>query len=174
MKSLALLACLIPALASAEIIVPEDVQAETAYPYMHPALRSLVFVSPETRQMTILPPAMIFIPSPPLLMRAPSAMPAYPPVMSAPGFNVPSHPSNRDNVTYNLQRAHNFSQNLYRDNTYLYFGNVTSAYGWSVYGSTTYAPPAVPGLNQPARPRDNVTDNLERAHRFSGDGYRGQ
>ena len=41
-------------------------------------------------------------------------MPAYPPVNNRPGFNQPSHPSNRDNTTYNLERAHRFSMDAYR------------------------------------------------------------
>lgn len=38
----------------------------------------------------------------------------YPPVPATSGVNVPSHPSNRDNNTYNLNRAHSFSMDLYK------------------------------------------------------------
>lgn len=38
----------------------------------------------------------------------------YPPVPAVSGVNVPSHPSNRDNNTYNLNRAHSFSMDLYK------------------------------------------------------------
>lgn len=176
MRRFALLACLAKLLlpvAHAEIIVPAGTSSEVFYTYEHPALRSLVFVSPETRQMAILPPAPYFLASPPLLMRAPTAMPPYPPVPMLPGVNLPARPSNSDNTNYNLQRAHAFSQNLHRENASVYFGAPAAYYGWSAYGPV-YTPTQAPGFNQPARPsnRDNTTYNLERAHRFSADGYR--
>lgn len=180
MRKLALLASLIASLANAEIIVPPDASGNLLYSYEHPALRSLVFVSPEARQMAILPPSPVFIAPPPLLLHAPTTMPAYPPVIATPGgINMSAHPSNRDAVTYSLQRAHGFSQNQYRSDdssgAYLYLGTQTPAYGWLSYGSN-YPPAMTPGFNQPARPsnRDNATYNLERAHRFSMDGYRQQ
>ena len=40
-------------------------------------------------------------------------MPLYPPA-SAAGFNQPARPSNRDINTYNLERAHRFSTDSYR------------------------------------------------------------
>lgn len=174
MKRFALLALLWLPAVQAEIILPADAAPESFYSHPHPALRSLVFVSPETRQMAILPPAPYFLSPPPLLMRAPTAMPPYPPVLVAPGINSPWRPSNRDNSTYNLQRAHAYSQNLYRENSpVLYFGAPDAYYGWSAF-SSPYPPVLVPGFNQPARPsnRDNSTYNLDRAHRFSADGYR--
>ena len=174
MRRIALLASLIPALASAEIIVSADSPlTEYAYAYEHPALRSLVFVSPESRQMAILPPAPFFIAPPPLLLRAPTTMPLYAPVNTIPGVNMPAHPSNRDNATYNLQRAHGFSQNMFREDSSLYLGTPAYGYGW-LTGGSVYPPAATPGFNQPARPsnRDNATYLMDRAHRFSMDGYR--
>lgn len=128
--------------------------------------------------MAILPPSPVFIAQPPLLWRAPSAMPAYPPPVMGGGFNVPIRPSNRDVTTYNLQRAHGFSQELYYKDTYLRFGATnTSPYMYNYYGSLGLAyPPAVVGggFNQPVRPsnRDVTTYHLERAHRFSMDAYK--
>lgn len=176
MKRVAFLVGLVSLLtppASAEIVVAPNALAGAFYAYEHPALRSLVFVSPEARQMAILPPAPVFITSPPLLMRAPTAMPTYPPVIMQPGINVPAHPGNRDNVNYILQRAHGFSQNLYREDASFYSGAPAYGYGWLTYGSA-YPPVATPGFNQPARPsnRDNATYLMDRAHRFSMDGYR--
>lgn len=176
MKKMALLASLIAPWAHAEIVLPTGEQADAFYTYEHPALRSLVFISPETRQLAILPPAPFFVSPPPLLLRAPTAMPAYPPVIALPGINTPARPSNRDNSNYNLQRAHSFSQKLYRENAPFHFGATawsTYGYGWPAFGPA-YAPALVPDFNQPARPsnRDNTTYNLERAHRFSMDGYR--
>ena len=173
MKSAAFLASLITSIASAEIVLPVGGgQGEASFAYEHPSLRSLVFISPESRQMAILPPSPVFLMTPPLLMRVPATIPAYPPVTGYPGFNVSSHPSNRDTTTYNLQRAHNFSQDVYREGVSPY-GDQAYGYGWLGYGSN-YPPAAAPGFNQPARPsnRDNTTYNLERAHRFSMDTYR--
>ncbi|MEW6163671.1 MAG: hypothetical protein AB1642_01270 [Pseudomonadota bacterium] len=175
MRSLVLVATLCASLARAEIILPAGAQEYALYAYEHPALRSLVFASPESRQMAILPPVPIFLSPPPLLLRAPGLMPAYPPVSSLPGINSPARPGNRDNINYILQRAHAFSQKLYRDeNAYSYYlGTPDYSSGWSAFGPV-YPPAAVPGFNQPARPsnRDNTTYNLERAHRFSTGGYK--
>lgn len=177
----------IPA-AKAEIVFLEGGQvssAEAVYAYQHPSLPSVVFVSPETRQMAILPPSPVFIQPPPLLWRAPSALAIYPPASPAVGFNMSTRPSNRDAATYNLQRAHGFSQDLYNRNTYVSIGTglVVNPYGYGVYGYGygAYAPayPYPPvtgsgGFNQPARPsnRDNAAYSLDRAHGFSMDRYR--
>lgn len=137
------------------------------YAYAHPSLRSVVFNSPEARQMAILPPAPVFVPLPPLIWRAQAPFPAYPPPAAA-GFNRPPRPSNRDVTTYNLQRAHGFGQELYYRDGYLNLGGLT-LYPW--LGSTM---PAYPPATAGARPsnRDNTTYNLERAHRFSMDAYK--
>jgi hypothetical protein len=154
------------------------------YAYAHPSFRSLVFASPESRQMAILPPAPVFVAPPPLLWRAAaSPFPVYPPAAYANGPNSPLRPSNRDINTYNLQRAHAFSQQFYDRNTVLGLGGVSPIYGgYGGYGGYLYGglmpayPPAAGtgGFNQPARPsnRDLNTYNLERAHRFSMDAYR--
>lgn len=164
--------------AQAEILFVEGgkvVSADAAYAYQHPSLRSVVFVSPETRQMAILPPIQLFVAPPPLLWRAPTAMPMYPPPMPhSGGINASSRPSNRDLNAYNLQRAHGFGQELFYRDTFLSLGNSSPALYW--YGGVgPIYPPAQPsGFNQPARPsnRDNTTYNLERAHRFSMDLYK--
>jgi len=173
MRQFVLLASLVVPLAHAEIVLLPG-SGPQPYVHEHPALTSLVFVSPETRAQAMLPPGAVFVPPPPLLMRAPGAMPAYPPASYPPGFNAPARPSNRDSGTYLLQRAHSFSQNLYRADSplpRLYFG--MSVPGWMTYGPA-YPPVAPPAFNQPARPsnRDNTTYNLDRAHTFSRDGYR--
>ncbi len=140
---------------------------DAEYAYIHPAFRSVVFNSPEARQMAILPPAPIFLAPPPLIWRAPSPFPAYPPAMAG-GFNRTQRPSNRDVTTYHLQRAHSFSQELYYRDGFLNFGNLT-LYPW-LTGTMPAYPPAAAG-GRPSN-RDNTTYNLERAHRFSMDAYK--
>lgn len=158
----------------AEIVLPAGPPLEPEHAYQHPALRSLVFVSPETRQMAILPPAPVFIVPPPLLWRAPTPIPPYPVVYyGQPGVNLLVRPNNRDITSYNLRRAHSFSQGTYYRDTYLSLGDSPYGYGWLAYGLAY--PPAVPaGFNQSSHPsnRDNSAYNLERAHRFSMDAYR--
>lgn len=165
--------------ASAEILFVEGggvASLEASYAYAHPALRSVVFVSPETRQMAILPPAPVFVQPPPLIWRAQSAFPAYPPANPSPSFNTPARPSNRDVTTYHLQRAHGFSQELFYRGTYLNLGALAPLYfPWTGSVMPAYPPVAGSGgFNQPARPsnRDNTTYHLERAHRFSMDAYK--
>lgn len=163
----------------AEIILLDSgkaVSVESAYVYTHPALRSLVFSSPQSRDMAILPPAPYFLSSPPLLMRAPAPYLdylAYPPAVYQSGINSPVRPSNRDVTSFNISRAHAFSQKQYYSNNET--DTPTVLYSWS-YGALPYYPPtnASGGFNQPARPsnRDNATYNLERAHRFSRDAYK--
>lgn len=153
------------------------VSADAGYAYQHPSLRSVVFVTPEARQMAILPPAPVFIAPPPLLWRAPTAMPVYPPPMPyVGGINYSSRPSNRDLNTYNMQRAHAFSQELFYRDTYLSLGHSNPALIWYSYGGLgpAYPPPQPAGFNQPARPsnRDNAAYHMERAHRFSMDLYK--
>lgn len=179
-QSLPLIAAMLGATpATAEILFVEGggvASVDTVYAYAHPALRSVVFVSPETRQMAILPPPPVFVQPPPLIWRASSAFPAYPPANPVVAPNAPARPSNRDVTTYNLQRAHGFSQELFYRGTYLNVGATAPLY-FPWYGSAMPAyPPTVGngGFNQPARPsnRDNTTYNLERAHRFSMDAYK--
>ncbi|WIM04923.1 MAG: hypothetical protein OHM77_09450 [Candidatus Nitricoxidivorans perseverans] len=169
--------------AGAEILFLEGGRVASAEPdnaYRHPSLRSVVFVSPEARQMAILPPAPVFVPPPPLLWRVPTPFIVPPPGSAAIGINASTRPSNRDVASYNLQRAHNFSRNLYDKDTYLnYFGasSPLSPYWYSYYGAFGPAyPPAAGngGFNQPARPsnRDITTYHLDRAHRFGMDAYK--
>lgn len=140
--------------------------------YCHPALRSLMFVSPETRAQAILPPAPVFVAPPPLIWRAPGTRPIYPPPVMLSGVNRAGMPSNRDMAAYNLARAHAFSQNLYRrdDNARIWFGPVP-ADGWLWLGDPLLYPPLAPGLNHPSN-RDNAGYLIDRAHRFSQDAYR--
>ena len=162
--------------ARAEIILLEGghaISAEPAYVYAHPALRSLVFSSPQARDVAILPPVPYFVSAPPLLLRAQVPYAAYPPVVYSSGINQPVRPSNRDAASYSLYRAHAFSQKAYEaDND-----ETAALYAWPyTYSLMPYYPPvnASGGFNQPARPsnRDNASYNLERAHRFSADAYK--
>lgn len=179
------LATMAGAPAQAEIVFLENggvSSAEPAYAYQHPSLRSVVFVSPEARQMAILPPVPVFVQPPPLLWRAPSALPIYPPASLAVGVNASTRPSNRDVAAYHLQRAHTFSQDLYNKNTYINLGSNLTIYPYgygNYYGYGAYSYPYPPvvgtgGFNQPLRPsnRDNAAYSLERAHGFSMDRYR--
>ena len=178
-KTLACLAALFTApMATAEIILKDGggtAAAEPGYAFAHPAMGSVVFVSPEARQMAILPPGIVFVQPPPLLMRAPSLFPVYPPASPTHGLNSSSRPSNRDVVTYHLQRAHGFSQELFYRDTYLTFGTApsisTSPYLYWNSGVMPAYPPAAPGSSRPSN-RDNTTYNLERAHRYSMDAYK--
>lgn len=168
--------------AKAEILLLDEgaVSVDAANVYVHPTLRSVVFISPEARQMAILPPSPVFVQPPPLLMRAPSPFPIYPPASTAVGVNSSTRPSNRDVTTYHLQRAHSFGQGLYNRDTYLSLGfgalntgiqlGTTPFAYWGGTAMPAYPPPA-PGATRPSN-RDNTTYNLERAHRFSMDAYK--
>ena len=163
---------------SAEIILLDGdkaVSVEPSYAYAHPRLRSVVFSSPQYREMAILPPDPYFMGTPPLLMRAPMPFIPYPPAVYPSGINYPARPSNRDVTTYNLARAHAFSQEYYHPGAYSGYAASPFLYA-SPYSTMPYYPPVnrAVGFNQPARPsnRDNTTYNLERAHRFSMDAYR--
>jgi hypothetical protein len=177
---IAVLAMGLAQVAEAEIILLEGggiASADPAYAFQHPSLRSVVFVSPETRQMAILPPSPVFIEPAPLIWRSSTAMPVYPPIGIPGGLNTPAKPSNRDMSNYHLQRAHAFGQGLFYRDTYLSLGGgpVLYGYGYSL-GSlgTPYPPPMAPSFNQPARPSNQNMSiyNLERAHRFSMDAYK--
>ncbi|MCX8087253.1 MAG: hypothetical protein N3C63_10200 [Rhodocyclaceae bacterium] len=158
--------------ARAELIVADKSVPPHEFAYEHPFLRFLVFSSPETRGQAILPPAPVFVAPPPLLWRAPGAMPPYPPATPR-GFNLSGAPSNRDLASYSLARAHAMGQGVYRrENGWsLYFGPTTwlgtPLYGW---GAPAY-PPVAPGASHPSN-RDNASYLIERAHRFSQDAYR--
>ena len=158
--------------AAAEILVMADggAASESGYAFAHPNLRSVVFISSEARQMAILPPMPVFVPPPPLLWRAPSPFPIYPPARLVLAPNSSARPSNRDISTYHLQRAHGFGQELfYRDSLLsLGIGTPNPYLYWSAMPA--YAPVA-PGSSRPSN-RDNTTYNLERAHRFSMDAYK--
>jgi hypothetical protein len=166
---------------AAEIVFLDGGQvasADTMYAYQHPSLRSVVFLSPETRQVAISPLTSIYLTPQPLLWRSPTAMPLYPPVPIANELNAGAHPSNRDMVNYNLQRAHGFGQELYYRDAYVNLGGaVTPGYGYG-YGynnlGPAYPPPMTPGFNQPARPSNQSMNiyNLDRAHRYSMDSYK--
>lgn len=158
---------------SAEILLMADggaASVEAGYAFAHPNLRSVVFISSEARQMAILPPAPVFVQPPPLLWRAPSPFPLYPPASVVVGPNTSSRPSNRDVTTYHLQRAHGFSQELFYRDGVLSLGTANPLSYWSGTVMPVY-PPVAPGSRRPSN-RDNTTYNLERAHRFSMDGYK--
>lgn len=159
--------------ASAEIVLMEHGGAasmEPEYAFTHPSLRSIVFASPQARQMAILPAAPIFVQPPPLLWRAPTPFPPYPPASAPLAPNSSTRPSNRDVTTYHLQRAHGFSQELFYRNNFLMLGTSGGFPLWNNGVMPAY-PPAAPGSNRPSN-RDNATYNLERAHRFSTDNYK--
>lgn len=162
----------------AEIVIQESAGKEVEY-YAHPALRSLVFVSPTARAQAILPPAPAYVPPPPLIWRAPGITPLAPPPAIV--FTRPGAPSNRDLAAYGVARAHAFSQDLYRRNgvgsgNVWWYGPVNG--GWLWLGAPTaglwltpaYPPPA-PGASHPSN-RDNAAYLIDRAHRFSQDAYR--
>lgn len=170
---------------AAEIIFLDGGQVasgDAEYAYQHPSLRSVVFVSPETRQMAILPPAPVFVAQPPLLWRSPTAMPIYPQAAIVNGIYTASRPSNRDVANYSLQRAHSFSQDLHSHDSYVSIGGgstplLVNGYGYGYgYGSLgpVYPPPMAPGFNQPARPSNQNLNIylMDRAHRFSMDTYK--
>lgn len=171
--------CLLPfASATAEIVLLDGgkaVSVAAEYVYAHPAMRSVVFSSPQVRDMAILPPAPYFLTPAPLLLRVPSPFVAYPPVANPSGFNTPSRPSNRDVTTYNIGRAHAFGQGYYSSGSDSDPGSAPVLYALP-YGALPYYPPVIGtgGFNQPVRPsnRDNTTYNLERARRFSADAYK--
>ncbi len=177
--------------ANAEIVFLENGQvasSDALYAYQHPSLRSVVFLSPETRQAAILPPSSVVIASPPLLYRSAAGAPLFPP--SAVLYNMYTAPrlNNRDSNNQNLQRAHAFSQGGFEKDNYRYnpyFSTVDIGggvsligYGYGAYGSSAYGPgyppPMAPGFNQPARPSNQSMNayHLDRAHRFSMDGYK--
>jgi len=153
---------------------------DAAYIYQHPTLRSLVFISPQARQMAILPPPPVFLPTPPLLWRAPSQKSGYPSaaVITAGQLNAPARASNLDLTTYHLLRANAVSQEQFHKAVLLNFnaGSPAAFYvydvGWLGY-SNLYPPPQQAGFNQPARASNNdlTRHHLERAHRFSQDRY---
>jgi hypothetical protein len=109
----------------AEILI--DATDSAPIYYVHPALHSLVFLTPESRAQSILPPSPVFVSPPPLIYRAPSSFLLYPPA-GVPGFNQSASPSNRDASAYSIARAHAFSQNLYRKD-----GPVVALGGWLLY-----------------------------------------
>lgn len=166
--------CLGPLSARAELILLDKTTAPQEFVHEHPFLRFLVFATPEARGQAILPPAPVFVPPPPLLWRAPVAMPPYPPATPL-AFNRSGAPSNRDLAIYQLGRAHAMGQNLYRaptgaflyDPVTLWWAPAPSPYGWAF---SSYPPPA-PGSTHPSN-RDNASYLIERAHRFSQDAYR--
>ncbi|KOR29280.1 hypothetical protein TI03_02695 [Achromatium sp. WMS1] len=204
----------------AAIIIASPVSAEITFP--HPELGSIVFTSPHTQQTGIQPAEPIFVhPSSPTSSKPITAAVPQPTIQNWWWSHVPSgsyhnnqsdtvnvspYPSNQDVTSYNIQRAHNFSQNLYRNNdahrdnaaTYPYwfyygggaFGglsypaNYPPYYPYSGYpypGSGyyfPYYPPPRPtdgnGINQSSMPSnsDVTSYNIDRAHRFSADGYK--
>lgn len=162
--------------ANAEIVFGEEgqvVSVESAYLYEHPSLRSVVFATPQAREMALLPLPSYFVATSPLLLRAPVPYLAYPPVIYQSGVNATIRPSNGDLTIYNLNRARAFSQEFY------YSGEGLLAtpliYAWPSSIPVLYPPVGgTGGVNQPLRPsnRDNTTYNLERAHRFRMDSYK--
>jgi len=172
----------------AEIIVVDTSRApqtEVQYGFQHPAMQSLFFVSPQSRRIAMLPANEHHVEMADPLWRAPGLLPAYAPPRQEQGIGVSLLPTNRDNATYTLDRAHAFSANLHdRDREtalfvggqpmILHAGGLLTPYAGAYRYGVAYPPPQPAGFNQPARPsnRDNATYTLERAHRFSQDAYR--
>lgn len=163
--------------ATAEIVLIEGGAVESTYVYAHPSLQSIVFFSPQTRDMAIFPPSPYFVNYPPLLLRAPSPYAVdYPPVVYQSGINATARLSNRDVTSYNIGRAHAFSQEYYYPETYSSYPGSAPVLYTGPYGVMPYYPPTTGtgGFNQPVRPsnRDNTSYSIERAHRFSMDAYK--
>ena len=173
----------LPVTASAEIILLDDGRAisvnslNSPYPAPNPQAASLAFAPPQARDTVLSPTGIYFFSGAPTLVGGFAPYIAYPPVIYRSGIHPTANPSNRDNVSYSLTRAHAFSQDLYDKDTDnraapRWSGNWPYASGMSYY---PYAPVnATGGFNQPMRPsnRDNTTYSLDRAHRFSRDDYK--
>lgn len=182
-----LAACLFAGLpASAEIIVVDTSRApqtEVEFGFQHPAMSSLFFVSPQTRRIAMLPAGEHHVELAEPLWRAPGLLPPYVPPRPDGGVGSSVLPSALDSAAYSLDRAHAFSANFYDKDNRLFIGHARSIVfqpsgavpyaGYYRYG-VAYPPPQPTGFNQPSRPsaRDSATYTLERAHRFSQDGYR--
>lgn len=166
--------------AQAEIVLLDDGRAfsvDSSYQHAHPRLSSLVFVSPQARDFTLWPSVSYFVPGAPLLLGVAPPQIAYPPAIYRGGIHPTASPSNRDNVSYSLARAHAFSQDAYSKDSYLRASSPD--YSVRPYAASGFYYPYAPvnatgGFNQPARPsnRDNTSYNLDRAHRFSMDAYK--
>lgn len=153
--------------ARAELLIVDRDVAPQSVVYVHPALRSVVFLSSESRGQAILPAPPVFVAPPPLIYRAPGpVVPLYPPA-SWSGFNRPGAPTHPDMAAYSLARAHAMSQDLYRRNgVSVYFG----ANPWLAPYLWQY-PSVQLGQSHPSN-RVNAIYLLDRAHRFSQDAYR--
>ncbi len=166
--------------AQAEIVLLDDGRAfsvGSSYQHAHPRLSSLVFVSSHARDFALWPSVSYFVPGAPLLLGGALPQITYPPAIYRSGIHPTASPSNRDNVSYSLARAHAFSQDGYDKDSYLR----ASSPGYNTWLNAAngfyypYAPVnAAGGFNQPVRPsnRDNTSYNLDRAHRFSMDAYK--
>lgn len=174
-------ALLSPSLVQAEIVLP-DMDAEpsmdSSYMHPHPRLNSLVFVSAQARDYALWPSVSYFVAGAPLLMNAIPPQTAYPPVIYRGGIHPTANPSNRDNITYSLARAHAFSQDFYNKDNYRRPFSSWEGSAFPYVSGISYYPYApvnsAGGFNQPVRPsnRDNTSYNLDRAHRYSMDAYK--
>lgn len=143
--------------AHGELLI-QDSEVPPQYDYYeHPVLRSLVFISSESRGQAILPPVPVFVMTPPLMYRAPDTFPPFPPPVTLPGFNRTDAPGNREMSHYNLARAH------------AYLGHNLWVSGHGGYASPY---PSVPiGLPPPGN-RDNSFYLVDHARHFRHDGPR--
>ena len=154
--------------ARAELLI-EDRSVTSEY-YSHPRLRSLVFLTPESRGQAILPPARVFIPPAPLIWRPASGVPPYPP-STLPGFNQSGTPSNRDLAAYNAASAQAFRhERPIRSGSSVWFGPLYRDNGFWLSPSPLN-PTWSQGTRRPSN-AENARNQLERAHRYSTDDHR--
>jgi hypothetical protein len=175
-------------------IIIKPVVAEVVL--QHPDMGSVVFSSPETQQTAIQPAEPVFVHPPPsdsnaLVSTQPTqnwwgAPPAY--YYNNDRVDSSPYPSNRDVATYHGQRAHNFSQDLYKHDKapyWYYYGafgltypaNYPPYYFYPGYPVPYYPPPRPMNsgeFNQSSQPSNQDINiyNLNRAHQFSADRYK--
>lgn len=156
-----------------------DTSVDAEY-HAHPSLRSLVFVSPEARSLTFMPPAPVFVMPGPLIYRPPSALSphASPPL---PESGRAAVPQNWGGSAYHIDRAREYRlgpQQSEAPSIYFYYGGsgypsasttrVAPSYGYPPWGWVSPYPPLETGKAHPSN-RDNARHNLERARRYSKD-----
>lgn len=161
------------------LIIDTSVEAEY---HAHPSLRSLVFVSPEMRSLTFMPPAPVFVMPGPLIYRPPSALSPYASPL-LPEAGRAAVPQNWGGSAYHLDRAREYRLGARHDeapSVYFYYGGSgyssasttrvapSPSYGYPPWGWISPYPPLEAGKAHPGN-RDNARLNLERARRYSKD-----
>lgn len=151
--------------AHAELLI-EDRSVTSEY-YSHPRLRSLVFLTPESRGQAILPPAPVFIAPPPLIWRPAGGVPPYPPNTLS-GFNHSGTPSNSDLAAYNAARAQALRhERSFSSGSSVWFGPHYRDNGFWLTPSplnTTLSQRTIRPSNA-----ENARNQIERAHRYTRD-----